>query len=128
MSYIMQETPTPMSELESREIPKSYRGPKVVDDVTVRYYAAAHVSAGAQGDQLSAAGSQGVPQADGGRKPDGHPGDAAVAQPRTARETGPADRAAWPGKGAAQPGVYAFGRGEAARGDCAVAGDRAEVP
>ena len=37
---------------------------------------------------------------------------------------GPVDRAAGPGKGAAQPGLHALGRRAAARGDRALAGDR----
>ena len=91
------------------------------------YHAAADVSARAARHQLSAAGSQRVPQADGRGEPDGDPGDAAIAQPRTARDAGPADRAAGPGEGAAQPGLHAVGRRAAARGDRALAGDRAQV-
>ena len=47
---------------------------------------------------------------------------------RERREThGPADRAARPGKGAAQPGLHALRRRAAARGDRPLAGDRARA-
>ena len=110
-----------MSILETKEISKTYRGRRVVDDVTVHveqgevvgllgpngagkttsfymivglispdsgqivvdgagHHQPAHVPARAPRHQLSAAGGLGLPQADGGREPDGDSGDAAHAR------------------------------------------------
>ncbi len=93
-----------------------------------RHHQHADVPARPPRHQLSAPGSFGLPQAHGGRQPDGDPGNPAHEPARAPRAHEPADRAAGPRNGAPQQRLHAFGRRAAARGDRALAGDRAQFP